>query len=158
MSTTPLPGMPHPGVFEGIDHVGIAVHDLYAAIDAYTSTYGMRVSHEEVNEEQGVHEAMLEIGPAGAAGPPIQLVAPLSDDTPVARFLAKRGEGLHHVAYTVRDIASASAQLRQQGMELLYDTYRRGTGGSKVNFIHPKNAGGVLVELVEHSIVHIGDG
>jgi methylmalonyl-CoA/ethylmalonyl-CoA epimerase len=155
MSITPLPGMPHPGVFEGIDHVGIAVHDLDAAIATYTSTYGMRVSHQEVNEEQGVNEVMLEVG---TTGPPIQLVSPLSEDTPVARFLAKRGEGLHHVAYTVRDIASASAQLRQQGMELLYDTYRRGTGGSKVNFIHPKNAGGVLVELVEHSIVHIGDG
>lgn len=155
MSTNQQPGTPHPGVLERIDHVGIAVHDLDVAIATYTTTYGMRVTHQEVNEEQGVHEAMLAVG---SSGPPIQLVSPLSDDTPVARFLAKRGEGLHHIAYTVDDIAAASGELRRRGMELLYDTYRRGTGGSKVNFIHPKNAGGVLVELVEHSIVHIGDG
>lgn len=155
MATNQQPGPPHPGVFERIDHVGIAVHDLDAAITTYTTTYGMRVAHQEVNEEQGVHEVMLEVG---TSGPPIQLVSPLSADTPVGRFLAKRGEGMHHVAYAVDDIASASTQLRRRGVELLYDTYRRGTGGSKVNFIHPKNAGGVLVELVEHSIVHIGDG
>jgi methylmalonyl-CoA/ethylmalonyl-CoA epimerase len=155
MPTTRQPGTPDPSVFERIDHVGIAVHDLDAAIATYTTTYGMRVTHQEVNEEQGVHEAMLKVG---SAGPPIQLVSPLSSDTPVARFLAKRGEGLHHVAYVVDDIAAASAELRRRGTELLYDTYRRGTEGSKVNFIHPKNAGGVLVELVEHSIVHNGDG
>lgn len=140
--------MPHQGVLHAIDHVGIAVHDLDTAVLTYTRTYGMSVLHEEVNEEQQVREVMLSPGDGG--GPAVQLLTPTSDDSPVARFLARKGEGMHHVAYAVQNIAAASAQLRGRGVELLYPMPRQGTCGSRVNFIHPKNAGGVLMELVEH--------
>lgn len=142
--------MPHQGVLHTIDHVGIAVHDLDSAVLTYTTTYGMAVLHEEVNDEQGVREVMLAPGEGG--GPAVQLLTPTSDDSPVARFLARKGEGMHHVAYAVQDIAAASAQLRGRGVELLYRMPRQGTCGSRVNFIHPKNAGGVLMELVEHDV------
>lgn len=145
---------PHEGVFRAIDHVGIAVHDLEAAIATYTSTYGMRVVHRETNVEQGVYEVMLAVdGGNESAGPYVQLVAPIDEHSPVARFLAKRGEGLHQVAYTVDDIETATEHLRDDGVSLLYEQPRRGTGGSRVNFIHPKQAGGVLVELVERADV-----
>ncbi len=137
---------PVPPVFGSIDHVGVAVRDLNAAISWYEQTFGMRLVHIETNEEQGVREAMLEVG---TSGPQLQLVAPLRDDSPVGRFLASRGEGLHQVAYSVDDLAEASATLRSRGVELLYDEARRGTAGTRVNFIHPKAAGGFLVELVQ---------
>ncbi|TCM37486.1 methylmalonyl-CoA epimerase [Kribbella sp. VKM Ac-2568] len=133
-------------LFEAIDHVGIAVGDFDAAVRFYAETFGMTVAHEEINEEQGVHEAMLSVGESGSS---IQLLAPLSDSSPIARFIEQRGPGIQQLAYRVRDIDAVSAVLRERGAELLYDEPKRGTGGSRVNFIHPKSAGGVLVELVE---------
>ena len=129
-----------------IDHVGLAVHDLDAAVAFYESTFGMRVVHQEVNEEQGVREAMLAVGDSGSC---IQLLAPLTPDSTIAKFLDRSGEGIQQVAYGVDDIDAASAELRARGLRLLYDAPRRGTAGSRVNFVHPKDAGGVLVELVE---------
>jgi len=102
--------------------------------------------HEEVNEEQGVREAMLTVGDGTTR---IQLLAPLTPDSTIARFLDRNGPGVQQVAYTVDDIDTASATLRERGMRLLYDQPRRGTSDSRVNFIHPKDAGGVLVELVQ---------
>jgi methylmalonyl-CoA/ethylmalonyl-CoA epimerase len=133
-------------LFEAIDHVGIAVADFDAAVAYYAETFGMTVAHEEVNEEQGVREAMLSVGDSGSS---IQLLAPLSDDSPIARFLEKRGPGIQQIAYRVRDLDAVSATLRERGAQLLYDAPRRGTANSRVNFIHPRSAGGVLVELVE---------
>jgi len=129
-----------------IDHVGVAVPDLDAAIEFYASTFGLRVVHQEVNEEQGVHEAMLAVGDSGSW---IQLLAPLSEDSTIGRFLARRGQGIQQLAYRVRDIDSVSQILRERGVRLLYPEPRRGTSNSRVNFVHPKDAGGVLVELVE---------
>ncbi len=129
-----------------IDHVGLAVHDLDAAIDFYGRTFDLHVVHQEVNEEQGVREAMLAVGDSGAC---VQLLAPLTADSPIARFLDRNGEGVQQVAYGVDDIDATSAELRSRGVRLLYDEAKRGTAGSRINFIHPKDAGGVLVELVE---------
>lgn len=133
-------------LFEAIDHVGIAVADFDAAVRYYADTFGMTVAHEEINEEQGVREAMLSVGDSGSS---IQLLAPLSDESPIARFLQQRGPGIQQLAYRVRDLDAVSATLRERGAELLYETPRRGTNNSRVNFIHPRSAGGVLVELVE---------
>ena len=129
-----------------IDHVGIAVADLDAAIALYESAYGMRCVHTEVNEEQGVREAMLEVGDSGSF---VQLLQPLSPDTTIGRFLERSGPGIQQMAYRVDDLDEVSDHLRAQGMRLLYDAPKTGTAGSRVNFIHPKSAGGVLVELVE---------
>ena len=131
-----------------IDHVGIAVGDLDAAIDFYQRTFGMRCVHTETNDEQGVREAMLAVGP-DASGGMVQLLAPLSPDTTIGKFLDKRGPGIQQVAYTVADIDVACAALRERGVRLLYDAPRRGTSDSRVNFVHPKDAGGVLIELVQ---------
>lgn len=128
-----------------IDHVGIAVPDLDAAKTFYAETFGLRVVHEETNEEQGVREAMLAVGD----GPRLQLLAPARPDSAIAKFLDRGGPGLQQLAYTVADVEAASAALRARGLRLLYDTPRRGTAGSRINFVHPKDAGGVLVELVE---------
>ena len=129
-----------------IDHVGVAVPDLDAAIEFYASTFGLRVVHQEVNEEQGVHEAMLAVGDSGSW---IQLLAPLSEDSTIGRFLARRGQGIQQLAYRVRDLDAVSEILRERDVRLLYPEPRRGTSNSRVNFVHPKDAGGVLVELVE---------
>jgi len=129
-----------------IDHVGLAVRDLDAAIAFYERTFGLRAVHEEVNEEQGVREAMLAVGDSGSC---IQLLAPLRPDSPIGRFLDRSGEGVQQVAYTVTDIEAVSATLRERGVRLLYDEPRRGTAGSRVNFVHPKDAMGVLIELVQ---------
>jgi methylmalonyl-CoA/ethylmalonyl-CoA epimerase len=131
---------------ERIDHVGIAVADLDAAIEFYARVFGMRCVHREENEEQGVREAMLAVGPGADR---IQLLAPLRPDSTIAKFLDRSGPGVQQVAYTVADVGAAAAALRERGVRLLYETPRRGTGGSRVNFVHPKDAGGVLVELVE---------
>ena len=128
-----------------IDHVGIAVPDLDAAKAFYAETFGLRVVHEETNEEQGVREAMLAVGD----GPRLQLLAPARPDSAIAKFLDRGGPGLQQLAYTVRDVEAAAAALRARGLRLLYDQPRRGTAGSRINFVHPKDAGGVLVELVE---------
>lgn len=132
-------------LFTMIDHVGIAVADLDAAIAFYRDTYGMTCLHEEVNEEQGVREAMMAVGDSGSC---IQLLAPLHADTTIGRFLAKSGPGIQQMAYRVVDIDAVCATLRERGVRLLYDTPKRGTSNSRVNFIHPKDAGGVLVEIV----------
>ncbi|MEH0929298.1 methylmalonyl-CoA epimerase [Micromonospora sp. CPCC 205558] len=131
-----------------IDHVGIAVADLDAAIDFYQRTFGMRCVHVETNVEQGVREAMLAVGPTTEGGC-VQLLAPLTPESTIAKFLDRNGPGVQQVAYTVVDIDAACAALRERGMRLLYDAPRRGTADSRINFVHPKDAGGVLVELVQ---------
>lgn len=133
-------------LFIAIDHVGIAVPDLDEAISFYAEKFGMKVAHEETNEEQGVREAMVAVGDTGSH---IQLLAPLHPDTTIGKFLAKSGPGLQQLAYRVTDIDAVCAILRERGLRLLYDVPKRGTSDSRVNFIHPKDAGGVLVELVE---------
>ncbi|MBA2418375.1 MAG: methylmalonyl-CoA epimerase [Nocardioidaceae bacterium] len=133
----------------GIDHVGIAVPDLDEAIEFYATTFGLRCVHEEVNEEQGVREAMLAVGDSDHR---IQLLAPLTPESTIATFLEHKGQGIQQLAYRVSDIVEVSAVLRDRGVRLLYDAPRRGTANSLVNFIHPKDAGGILVELVEPAI------
>jgi len=139
------PGPPDP-LFTAIDHVGVAVYDLDEALAFYASAFGLHAVHEEVNEELGVREAMLAVGDADAQ---LQLLAPLGDDSPLAKFLSRRGQGIQQVAYRVRDIEAVSHVLRERGMRLIYDAPMRGTASSRVNFIHPKDVGGVLVELVQ---------
>ena len=134
------------GMFTAIDHVGIAVADLDEALDFYAKNFDLRSVHEEVNEEQGVREAMLAVGDSGSC---IQLLAPLRPDSPIGKFLDRSGPGIQQMAYRVDDIDEVSATLRDRGIRLLYDEPKRGTAGSRVNFIHPKDAGGVLVELVQ---------
>jgi methylmalonyl-CoA/ethylmalonyl-CoA epimerase len=133
-------------MFSKIDHVGIAVPDLDEAIAFYRDTFGILSVHEEVNEEQGVREAMLAVGDGTTR---IQLLAPLTPESTIAKFIGRSGPGVQQVAYTVEDVEDVSAQLRAKGLRLLYDAPRRGTSDSRVNFIHPKDAGGVLVELVQ---------
>ena len=131
-----------------IDHVGVAVADLDAAIEFYSRVFGMSCVHIEENPEQGVREAMMRVGPTPEGGH-VQLLAPLTPASSIAKFLDRSGPGVQQVAYTVRDVEAAAAALRARGMRLLYETPRRGTAGSRINFVHPKDAGGVLVELVE---------
>jgi len=131
-----------------IDHVGVAVPDLDAAIAFYERTFGMRCVHQETNAEQGVREAMMAVGPDPKGGC-VQLLAPLNEDSTIAKFIGRNGPGVQQVAYTVDDIEKVSETLRERGLRLLYDAPRRGTSDSRVNFIHPKDAGGVLVELVQ---------
>ncbi|MDQ3885553.1 MAG: methylmalonyl-CoA epimerase [Actinomycetota bacterium] len=132
-----------------IDHVGIAVSDFDAAVKFYRATFGLELTHEEVNEEQGVREGMLRVPGDPGTGARVQLLAPLNPESTIATFLQRSGPGLHQLAYRVTDIETAAAALRAAGVRLLYDTPRRGTAGSRVNFVHPEDAGGVLVELVE---------
>ena len=139
------PSIP-PGLFTAIDHVGVAVADLDSAIAFYRDTFGMELTHQEVNEEQGVREAMMAVGGSGSH---VQLLAPLSPESTIATFLERSGPGVQQVAYRVEDVEAVSATLRDRGVRLLYDAPRRGTSNSRVNFVHPKDAGGVLVELVE---------
>jgi methylmalonyl-CoA/ethylmalonyl-CoA epimerase len=133
----------------GIDHVGIAVPDLDAAITWYHDHLGMIVVHEEINDEQGVREAMLAVRGAPGGSVQVQLMAPLDDTCTIAKFIDKRGPGLQQLAYRVSDLDTLSERLRATGVRLLYDAPRRGTSNSRITFIHPKDAGGVLVELVE---------
>ena len=137
---------PADDLFTTIDHVGIAVPDLDAAIAFYAQTLGVHSVHEETNEEQGVREAMLAVGDGTTR---IQLLAPLTPESTIARFIGRSGPGLQQLAFRVTDVEAAAAVLRGRGLRLLYDTPRRGTAGSRVNFVHPKDAGGVLIELVE---------
>jgi methylmalonyl-CoA/ethylmalonyl-CoA epimerase len=133
-------------LFIAIDHVGVAVPDLDEAIAFYRDTFGMRVLHEETNEEQGVREAMVGVGESGSC---IQLLAPLSPESTIAKFLDRNGPGMQQLAYRVTDVEEVSRILRERGVRTLYDAPRRGTSDSRINFLHPKDAGGVLVELVE---------
>jgi methylmalonyl-CoA/ethylmalonyl-CoA epimerase len=144
-------GMTVPGeipdhLFIAIDHVGIAVPDLDEAMAFYRDKYGMQVLHEETNEEQGVREAMVGVGESGSC---IQLLAPLDAQSTIAKFLDRNGPGMQQLAYRVTDVEKVSEILRERGIRTLYETPRRGTSESRVNFLHPKDAGGVLVELVE---------
>ncbi len=132
-----------------IDHVGIAVPDFDAAVEFYRATFGLELVHEEINEEQGVHEGMLRAPGDPGTGAAVQLLAPLNPTSTIAKFLDRNGPGMQQLAYRVTDIDSAMTALRAAGMRLLYDTPRRGTADSRINFVHPKDAGGVLVELVE---------
>lgn len=133
-------------LFTAIDHVGVAVPDLDDAIAFYRDSLGMELAHEETNEEQGVREAMMRVGDSGSC---IQLLAPLTPESTIAKFLDRNGQGMQQLAYRVEDIDAVCATLRERGLRLLYDTPKRGTSNSRVNFIHPKDARGVLVELVE---------
>ncbi len=133
----------------GIDHVGIAVPDLDAAISWYHDHLGMIVVHEEINTDQGVREAMLAVRGAPRGSAQVQLMAPLNDTCTIAKFLDKRGPGIQQIACRVSDLDTFCDRLREQGVRLLYEAPRRGTANSRINFIHPKDAGGVLVELVE---------
>ncbi|MFC0448265.1 methylmalonyl-CoA epimerase [Rhodococcus jostii] len=137
-----------------IDHVGIAVPDLDAAIAWYSEHLGMVSTHEEVNEEQGVREAMLSVVGSPEGSTALQLLAPLNENSTIAKFIDRSGPGLQQLAYRVTDIDAISAQLRERGVRLLYDAPRRGTADSRINFVHPKDAGGVLVELVEPAASH----
>src|SRR3981189_1257305 len=132
-----------------IDHVGIAVPDLDAAITWYHDHLGMIVLHEEVNEDQGIREAMLSVRGAAVGSAQVQLMAPLDENSTIAKFLDKRGPGLQQFAYRVSDLDALSERLREQGIRLIYDAARVGTSNSRINFIHPKDGGGVLIELVE---------
>jgi methylmalonyl-CoA/ethylmalonyl-CoA epimerase len=133
-------------LFTAIDHVGVAVADLDEAKAFYRDTFGMETVHEETNEDQGVREAMVAVGDSGSC---IQLLAPLDDSSTIAKFLESRGPGMQQLAYRVTDIETVSAVLRDRGLRVLYDVAKRGTAGSLVNFVHPADAGGVLIELVE---------
>lgn len=138
-----------------IDHVGIAVNDLDAAIERYTGTFGLQLVATETNAEQGVREAMLAVGPAVGAGAAsafasyVQLLEPLARDTPVGRFLERRGEGLHHVGYAVADIEAALESLAVQGISLVDSRPRHGSLGASIAFAHPRDLFGVLTELVQ---------
>ncbi|MBF6215581.1 methylmalonyl-CoA epimerase [Nocardia puris] len=132
-----------------VDHVGVAVPDLDAAIAWYTDNLGMIETHREVNESQGVHEAMLSLPGAHDGATALQLLAPLNAESTIAKFLDRSGPGLQQLAYRVTDIEAVSAHLRARGLRLLYEAPRHGTADSRINFIHPKDAGGVLIELVE---------
>lgn len=133
------------GTLLGIDHVGLAVSDLDASIDRWSKTFGLEVTHRETNIEQGIEEAMLGV----ADGSRIQLIAPLNSESTIAKFLAKNGEGIQQLAFRVSNIDLAMAAVTAAGMRLIYPDSRIGTAGSRINFVHPKDAGGVLVELVE---------
>lgn len=133
----------------GIDHVGIAVPDLDAAIAWYHDHLGMIMLHEEVNEEQGIREAMLSVRGAPVGSAQVQLMAPIDESSTIAKFLDKRGPGMQQLAYRVSDLDQLTRRLEDEGVRLIYDIPRRGTANSRVNFIHPKDAGGVLIELVE---------
>ncbi|MEU2036889.1 methylmalonyl-CoA epimerase [Nocardia amamiensis] len=132
-----------------VDHVGIAVPDLDAAVAWYAENLGMVETHREVNESQGVHEAMLSLPGAPDRATALQLLAPLNAESTIARFIDRSGPGLQQLAYRVTDIDAVSAYLRAKGLRLLYEAPRHGTADSRINFIHPKDAGGVLIELVE---------
>ncbi|CAA9359076.1 MAG: Methylmalonyl-CoA epimerase @ Ethylmalonyl-CoA epimerase [uncultured Nocardioidaceae bacterium] len=138
-------------LFTCIDHVGVAVADLDEAIDHYRKTFGMVLTHHETNQAQGVREAMLAVGDSGSS---VQLLAPLDERSPIAKFLERSGPGLQQVAFRVTDVEQVCRILRQRGVRLLYDEPRRGTAGSRINFVHPKDAAGVLVELVEPAVEH----
>jgi methylmalonyl-CoA/ethylmalonyl-CoA epimerase len=136
-------------LFARIDHIGVAVEDLDAAIALHERDYGMELVHREVIDEQGVEAVLLDVGENH-----VELLRPLGEDTPVGRFLAKRGPGLHHVAYQVGDVDSTLAQLRERGLRLIDETPRTGIRGSRVAFLHPAASGGVLTEIVQPAEGH----
>jgi len=132
-----------------IDHVGIACRDLDAAVARYQEAFGLTVVSREVIAEQGVREAMLRVGQPDGGTSWVQLLEPLGPDTPVGKFLARRGEGLHHVGYAVADISAALAELAPRPFRLIDHRPRHGSMGAAIAFLHPADLGGVLTELVE---------
>ena len=132
-----------------IDHVGIACRDLAKAIAFYESTFGLEVVSQEISTEQGVREAMLRVADAPAGTSYVQLLEPLGPDTPVGRFLARRGEGVHHIGYGVTDITAALASIGATGVRLIDARPRHGSMGASIAFLHPADVGGVLTELVQ---------
>ena len=136
-------------MFARIDHIGVAVEDLDASLVLYEQTYGMTLVHRETVTEQGVEAVLLDVGENH-----VELLAPLGPDTPVGKYLAKRGPGIHHVAYQVTDIEAALAQLKQDGARLIDETPRTGIRDSLVAFLHPKSSGGVLTEIVQPAKGH----
>ena len=131
-------------MFQSIDHVGVAVEDLDAAVTLYADTFGMPVQHRETVTEQGVEAVLLGVGESH-----VELLAPLGGDTPVGKFLAKKGPGLHHTAYRCQDVATAIEECRSRGLRLIDEVPRRGIRNSLVAFLHPASTGGVLTELVQ---------
>jgi len=131
-------------MFARVDHIGVAVEDLDAAIALHEEAYGMAVAHREVVEEQGVEAVLLDVGENH-----VELLRPLTGETPVGRFLAKRGPGLHHVAYQVTDVQATLDTLRDRGLRLIDESPRTGIRGSRVAFLHPDSSGGVLTEIVQ---------
>ena len=131
-------------MFARVDHIGVAVEDLDAAIALHEDAYGMAVAHREVVEEQGVEAVLLDVGENH-----VELLRPLSSETPVGRFLSKRGPGLHHVAYQVADVQATLDTLRDRGLRLIDEAPRTGIRGSRVAFLHPDSSGGVLTEIVQ---------
>lgn len=136
-------------MFTRIDHVGIAVRDLEQSAQFYESTFGLTVVSRETNEAQGVREAMLVVADGPDGGSYVQLLEPLAEDTPVGKFLARNGEGVHHVGYGVDDVAAALADLSGRGVRLVDERPRHGSMGASIAFLHPKSVGGVLTELVQ---------
>jgi methylmalonyl-CoA/ethylmalonyl-CoA epimerase len=136
-------------MFAQIDHVGVAVEDLDAAIALHEQAYGLALAHREVVEEQGVEAVLLDVGTSH-----VELLSPLEPDSAVGRFLVSRGPGLHHVAYRVEDIDAALAALRERGLQLIDETPRVGIRNSRVAFVHPQSAGGVLTEIVQPAEGH----
>ncbi|GAA2684920.1 methylmalonyl-CoA epimerase [Nonomuraea recticatena] len=136
-------------MFMRIDHIGIACHDLEEKIALFERTFELTVVAREVNEEQGVKEAMLHIADGEGGGSYIQLLEPLSEDSPVGKFLARRGEGVHHVAFGVPDVSQAMEKIGAKGVRLLDERPRHGSMGSSIAFLHPKDVGGMLTELVQ---------
>lgn len=129
--------------------MGIAVRDLDASVEFYTTTFGLTVAGRETNDAQGVREAMLYVADSPGGASYVQLLEPLADDTPVGKFLAARGEGVHHVGYGVEDVVAALDELREQGIRLVDERPRHGSLGASIAFLHPKSVGGVLTELVQ---------
>jgi methylmalonyl-CoA epimerase len=136
-------------MFARIDHVGVAVDDLDAAIALHEQAYGLSLAHREVVEAQGVEAVLLDVGESH-----VELLRPLQPETAVGRFLASRGPGLHHVAYRVDDIEAALDALRDRGLQLIDETPRVGIRDSRVAFVHPQSAGGVLTEIVQPAEGH----
>jgi methylmalonyl-CoA/ethylmalonyl-CoA epimerase len=131
-------------VFSRIDHIGVAVEEIEPALELYRDSFELTLAHREVVEEQGVEAVLLDVGEGH-----VELLAPLGADTPVGRFLAKQGPGLHHVAYQVKDIDATLESLRQAGLQLIDQEPRTGIRGSRVAFMHPRATAGVLTEIVE---------
>ncbi|MBO4275259.1 MULTISPECIES: methylmalonyl-CoA epimerase [Microbispora] len=134
-----------------IDHVGVACNNLEEKIEFYESVFGLTVVSREVNEEQGVREAMLHVADGDQGASYVQLLEPLHPDTAVGKFLAKRGEGVHHIGYGVADVTKALEEIGAKGVRLIDQRPRHGSMGASIAFLHPKDVGGVLTELVESS-------
>jgi len=141
--------MSEPAILTRIDHVGIACHNLAEKIDFYRSVFGLSVVSQEINTEQGVHEAMMHVADAPTGSSYVQLLEPLDPDTPVGRFLARRGEGVHHIGYGVTDVTAALEAIGSHGLRLIDERPRHGSMGASIAFVHPAGVGGVLTELVQ---------